>query len=73
MSADVIAALAAAYGPPGSVATLILPADVSWSEGGLFHRQPDPTGLRGAGGGPGRAAGRSGGSRSSLGPSPPPS
>ena len=28
-------ALAAAYGPPGSVATLILPADVSWSEGGV--------------------------------------
>ena len=28
-------ALAAAYGPPGSVATLILPADVSWTEGGV--------------------------------------
>jgi len=27
-------ALAAAYGPPGSVATLILPADVSWNDGG---------------------------------------
>ena len=28
-------ALGAAYGPPGSVATLILPADVSWSDGGV--------------------------------------
>ena len=28
-------AVAAACGPPGSVATLILPADVSWSEGGV--------------------------------------
>jgi acetolactate synthase-1/2/3 large subunit len=31
---DALDALAAAMGPPGSVATLILPADVSWSEGG---------------------------------------
>jgi acetolactate synthase I/II/III large subunit len=31
---DVTAALNAALGPPGGVATLILPADVSWSEGG---------------------------------------
>ena len=30
---DAAAALAAALGPPGQVATLILPADVSWSEG----------------------------------------
>ncbi|HET6964467.1 MAG TPA: acetolactate synthase large subunit [Acidimicrobiales bacterium] len=30
---DAAAALAAAMGPPGQVATLILPADVSWSEG----------------------------------------
>jgi acetolactate synthase-1/2/3 large subunit len=30
---DGAAAVAAAYGPPGQVATLILPADVSWSEG----------------------------------------
>ena len=28
-------ALVAAVGPPGGVATLILPADVSWSEGGV--------------------------------------
>jgi acetolactate synthase-1/2/3 large subunit len=33
LSADAVSALAAATGPPGSVATLILPADVSWSEG----------------------------------------
>jgi len=33
--ADAAAAVAAACGPPGQVATLILPADVSWSEGGL--------------------------------------
>ncbi|MDA8274662.1 MAG: acetolactate synthase large subunit [Actinomycetota bacterium] len=33
LGADAAAAIAAAEGPPGSVATLILPADVSWSEG----------------------------------------
>lgn len=32
LSQDAAAAIAAAYGPPGQVATLILPADVSWSE-----------------------------------------
>ena len=32
--ADAAAAVAAACGPPGRIATLILPADVSWSEGG---------------------------------------
>lgn len=32
---DVVDALAAATGPPPTVATLILPADVSWSEGGV--------------------------------------
>jgi acetolactate synthase-1/2/3 large subunit len=31
---DAAEAVAAASGPPGEVATLILPADVSWSEGG---------------------------------------
>jgi acetolactate synthase-1/2/3 large subunit len=31
---DAVEAVAAALGPPGQVATLILPADVSWSEGG---------------------------------------
>ncbi|MCC5950790.1 MAG: acetolactate synthase large subunit [Acidimicrobiia bacterium] len=32
VAADGAAAVAAAYGPPGQVATLILPADVSWGE-----------------------------------------
>ena len=35
LGADAVEALAASMGPPGQVATLILPADVSWSEGGL--------------------------------------
>jgi acetolactate synthase-1/2/3 large subunit len=33
VAADAAEAVAAALGPPGGVATLILPADVSWSEG----------------------------------------
>lgn len=33
LSRDAAEAIAAAVGPPGQVATLILPADVSWSEG----------------------------------------
>ncbi len=32
VAADAADAVAAAYGPPGRVATLVLPADVSWSE-----------------------------------------
>ncbi len=32
VASDTVAALSAAYGPPGRVATLILPADVSWNE-----------------------------------------
>jgi acetolactate synthase-1/2/3 large subunit len=32
---DAAEAIAAAMGPPGQVATLILPADVSWSDGGV--------------------------------------
>ena len=32
---DAAEAIRAAMGPPGQVATLILPADVSWSEGGV--------------------------------------
>jgi acetolactate synthase-1/2/3 large subunit len=35
LSASASAAVAAAYGPPGRVATLVLPADVSWSDGAL--------------------------------------
>jgi len=34
VGADVSAAVAAALGPPGQVATLIVPADFSWSEAG---------------------------------------
>ena len=33
LAGDAVEAVAAANGPPGQVATLILPADVSWSEG----------------------------------------
>ncbi|HEY9558341.1 MAG TPA: thiamine pyrophosphate-binding protein, partial [Acidimicrobiales bacterium] len=33
LASDAAEAVAAAVGPPGQVATLILPADVSWSEG----------------------------------------
>jgi acetolactate synthase-1/2/3 large subunit len=39
--ADAAAAVAAACGPPGQIATLILPADVSWSEGGSVA-PPEP-------------------------------
>jgi acetolactate synthase-1/2/3 large subunit len=35
VASDAAAAVAAALGPPGGVATLILPADVSWSEGAV--------------------------------------
>jgi acetolactate synthase I/II/III large subunit len=34
LARDAAEAVAAAIGPPGQVATLILPADVSWSDGG---------------------------------------
>ncbi len=34
LARDAAEAIGAALGPPGQVATLILPADVSWSEGG---------------------------------------
>jgi len=34
VAADAVDTIAAAYGPPGQVATLLLPADASWSEGG---------------------------------------
>ncbi|MFN8573126.1 MAG: acetolactate synthase large subunit [Gemmatimonadaceae bacterium] len=34
LGSDVADAVAAAKGPPGQVATLVLPADVSWSDGG---------------------------------------
>jgi acetolactate synthase-1/2/3 large subunit len=42
LGADAADAVAAASGPPGAVATLVLPADVSWSEGGVVvHPTPD--------------------------------
>jgi acetolactate synthase-1/2/3 large subunit len=37
---DAVEAIAAAIGPPGQVATLILPADVSWTEGGEPAQAP---------------------------------
>jgi acetolactate synthase-1/2/3 large subunit len=39
---DVVEAVAAAKGPPGQVATLILPADVSWGEGAQALPPPAP-------------------------------
>ncbi len=38
---DAAEAIATAMGPPGQVATLILPADVSWSEGGVVGKLPE--------------------------------
>jgi acetolactate synthase-1/2/3 large subunit len=54
MGAAASAAVAAASGPPGQVATLIVPADFSWSEAGLpgcplprsSHRIPDTGTIR---------------------------
>lgn len=44
VGADAAGAVAAAHGPPGQVATLILPADVSWTEGGVVAEPvPVPT------------------------------
>src|SRR5690349_14030884 len=44
VGADAADAVVAALGPPGQVATLVLPADVSWSAGGQVAdpRAPDP-------------------------------
>src|SRR3954462_3981099 len=39
---DAVEAIAAAVGPPGQVATLILPADVSWSDGASAAAPPEP-------------------------------
>jgi acetolactate synthase-1/2/3 large subunit len=51
LGADALDALAAAVGPPATVATLILPADVSWSEGGSVADGTGPTPpARGSGG-----------------------
>ena len=55
VAADAADAVAAACAPPGGVATLILPADVSWAEGGvpalpLRPRPPSPVAEEVAGG-----------------------
>ena len=42
LTADAVQAVAAAVGPPGHVATLILPADVSWGEGAEPASPPAP-------------------------------
>jgi acetolactate synthase I/II/III large subunit len=42
VAGDAVDAVAAATGPPGGVATLVLPADVSWTEMG--EEGPPPTG-----------------------------
>jgi acetolactate synthase-1/2/3 large subunit len=41
---DAVDAVAAALGPPGCVATLVLPADASWSESGTGPSPPRPRG-----------------------------
>ncbi len=40
LAADAVEAVAAATAPPGGVATLVLPADVSWGEGGKVAPPP---------------------------------
>src|SRR4051794_22416648 len=40
LAADAVEAVIAAKGPPGQVATLILPADVSWQDGGQAAPAP---------------------------------
>lgn len=44
LGADGAEAVAAAFGPPGQVATLIVPADVSWLEGGVVAAPLRPAG-----------------------------
>ena len=44
VAADAVDAVAAAQGPPGCVATLVLPADASWSETTTGPRPPRPRG-----------------------------
>lgn len=43
LSRDAVDAVKAARGLPGQVATLILPADVSWGDGGVPEPAPEPT------------------------------
>jgi acetolactate synthase-1/2/3 large subunit len=49
VGADAADTVAAAYGPPGQVATLVLPADISWSEGAevAAPKAPAPRGTIG--------------------------
>jgi len=42
LARDAVEAIAAAIGPPGQVATLILPSDVSWNEAGEPAPPPTP-------------------------------
>lgn len=42
LAQDAAEAVATAMGPPGQVATLILPADVSWGQGGMPAALPAP-------------------------------
>ncbi len=46
VAADAADAVAAAMGPPGCVATLVLPADASWSESSTGPHAPRPVGRR---------------------------
>src|SRR5438552_18358920 len=46
LARDGIEAISAAIGPPGQVATLIVPADVSWQEGAEPARRPQRTASR---------------------------
>jgi acetolactate synthase-1/2/3 large subunit len=43
VGADAAAAIAAAMSPPGQIANLVLPADVSWSDGGVVAAPVLPT------------------------------
>ncbi len=43
LARDAVEAIIAATGPPGQVATLIVPADVSWQEGAQAAAPPQPT------------------------------
>jgi acetolactate synthase-1/2/3 large subunit len=49
LGTDAADTVAAAYGPPGQVATLVLPADISWAEGGEVAgaKTPAPRGAIG--------------------------
>jgi acetolactate synthase-1/2/3 large subunit len=46
LAGDTVDAIAAAFGPPGQVATLIVPADVSWTDGAQPASAPAPPALR---------------------------